>query len=209
MRGARTTTARRCAATAALLAMGVLAPGEASAHLVTTGLGPFYDGVGHFLLTPEDLVPAVALALLAGLAGARLGRLVLLLLPAVWLAGGLAGLQYGSAALIPPALTALALFGLGALVALDCRLPVAVGAALAAALGLLHGLANGMAMAAAGLGPVAVAGIATALLVVLALLAALVVSLQRSWERVAVRVAGSWIAATGVLMLGWTLSARI
>jgi urease accessory protein len=208
MMGART-TARRGAAAPALLVMGVLAPTEASAHLVTTGLGPFYDGVGHFLLTPEDLVPAVALALLAGLAGARLGRLVLLVLPVAWLAGGLVGLHHGGAALIPPALTALALCGLGGLVALDCRLPVAVGAALAAAIGLLHGLANGMAMAAAGLGLVALAGIATALLVVLALLGALVVSLQRSWERVAVRVAGSWIAASGMLMLGWTLSARI
>jgi urease accessory protein len=190
---------------AAVLVAGILAPRSASAHLVSTGLGPFYDGLGHFLLTPEDLLPVVALALLAGLAGAGLGRAVLYSLPIAWLAGGLVGLHYGGAGLVPPALTALTLCGLGGLVALDCRLPVAAGAALAAAIGLLHGLANGMAMAAAGLGLVALAGIATALIVVVALLAALVVSLRRWWERTAVRVAGSWIAASGMLMLGWTL----
>ena len=35
-------------------------------------MGPIYDGLMHFLMSPEDLVPALALALLAGLRGARL-----------------------------------------------------------------------------------------------------------------------------------------
>jgi hydrogenase/urease accessory protein HupE len=39
----------------------------AQAHLVTTGLGPVYDGISHFLLSPDDLIPVLALALLAGL----------------------------------------------------------------------------------------------------------------------------------------------
>jgi len=41
------------------------------AHLNATGMGPFYDGVIHFLLGPEDFVPVLALALLAGLRGTR------------------------------------------------------------------------------------------------------------------------------------------
>ncbi len=48
----------------------LLWPWYAEAHLVTTGLGPVYDGVGHLMLTPEDLVPVIALALFAGLRGA-------------------------------------------------------------------------------------------------------------------------------------------
>ena len=32
----------------------------AGAHLVTTGLGPFYDGISHFFLSPEDLLPALS-----------------------------------------------------------------------------------------------------------------------------------------------------
>ena len=49
-------------------------PSSAAAHLVTTGLGPVYDGIGHLLLTPEDLIPVLALALFAGMRGAEPGR---------------------------------------------------------------------------------------------------------------------------------------
>jgi len=38
-----------------------------------------------------------------------------------------------------------------------------------------------------------------------ALVTSLVVPLRMVWARVAVRVAGSWIAAVGLLLLGWTL----
>jgi hypothetical protein len=44
-----------------------------------------------------------------------------------------------------------------------------------------------------------------ALVVLIALVAASVVSLHQPWARIAVRVAGSWMAAIGVLMLGWAL----
>jgi anion-transporting ArsA/GET3 family ATPase len=39
----------------AMAALG-LAPSIARAHLVNTGLGPFYDGVSHFVLTAEEMV---------------------------------------------------------------------------------------------------------------------------------------------------------
>ena len=52
----------------------LLSPTPAFAHLVTTGMGPVYDGIGHLLLTPEDLVPVFAIALYAGLRGAVAGR---------------------------------------------------------------------------------------------------------------------------------------
>ena len=41
--------------------------------------------------------------------------------------------------------------------------------------------------------------------VVVALVAALVVALQRPWTRVVVRVVGSWRAARGLFMCGWFL----
>ena len=37
--------------------------------------------------------------------------------------------------------------------------------------------------------------------------AALVVALRAPWTRIAVRVAGSWIAAIGLLLLGWSFRA--
>lgn len=58
----------------------------------STGLGPFYDGLTHFLTSPEDWVSALALALLAGLRGVEHGRRVVFVLPAAWLLGMLCGL---------------------------------------------------------------------------------------------------------------------
>ena len=102
-----------------------------------------------------------------------------------------------------PALTASTLLVLGALVALDRSLPLGFVASLAAALGLFHGYLNG----AAQLGALGLAGVAATLFVVVALVAALVLSLRAPWSRIAVRVAGSWLVAISMLMLGWTFRA--
>ena len=71
--------------------------------------------------------------------------------------------------------------------------------------GLTQGCANGVGLAQAQSGALGMAGIASALFVVVALLAGPVVALRAAWARVVVRVAGSWIAAIGLLMLGWTV----
>ena len=92
-------------------------PVRIPAHLVTTGLGPVFDGVGHVAVTPEDLLPVVALALLGGLGGKAYARRVLFALPAAWLIGGLLGLALGWAA--PLAVTAVSFLVLGGLVAAD------------------------------------------------------------------------------------------
>jgi hypothetical protein len=52
---------------------------------------------------------------------------------------------------------------------------------------------------------VAALGLAAAVFVLIVLVAALVVQLRAQWARIAVRVGGSWIAASGVLMLGWSI----
>ncbi len=188
-------------AIAALFFNGLF-PGDAHAHLVTTGLGPVYDGISHFALTPEDLLPVVALALLAGLCGPRYARVALFVLPVAWLGGGLLGLSRSSE-LLMPALTASTLLALGALVALDRKLPLGLVAGLAAGLGLFHGYLNGTAK----LGALGLSGVAATLFVVVALVAAFVVSLRTPWSRIAVRVAGSWLVAISMLMLGWTFRA--
>ena len=182
----------------------VLAPGAARAHLVTTGLGPVYDGVSHLFLSFDDLLPVVAMALLAGLNGAAAGRRSLFALPLAWLASGLAGHQAGGAPL-PPWITALSLLVLGVLVASNLRLATASATACAAALGSVHGWLNGAGIAADGREASGLLGIAAAIFVVSALASALVVSLRAPWARVAVRVAGSWIAAIGLLSFGWQL----
>lgn len=181
----------------------VVGPSVAEAHLVTTGLGPLYDGFLHFALTPEDLIPALALALLAGLRGAAHGRRALFVLPAAWLLGGVLGLAvHGSGATI---LTAISLMLLGGLVAAGARVPLGATTLLAGLLGLLHGYLNGTAMAQPGLGAVGLAGIVVAVFTLVALATSFVVPLRAAWARLVVRVGGSWIAAIGLLLLGWAL----
>jgi len=182
-------------------------PGLAQAHLMTTGLGPVYDGISHLFLTFDDLIPVVAMAVLAGLNGPAAGRRVLLALPVAWLAGGLAGFSW-KAPLLPPGVTAVSFLVVGGLVALDGRLSPKVVAGLALALGLVHGWLNGAGIAEASREALGVVGIVGAIFVLTAVVSAWVVSLRRPWSRVVARVAGSWTAAIGLLMLGWTLSGR-
>jgi hydrogenase/urease accessory protein HupE len=191
----------------AIVALAVaLASLPVEAHLNSTGMGPIYDGLTHFLLSPEDLVPVLALALLAGLRGAAHGRSALFALPAAWLLGSLFGLT-ASATNGSAVLSSLWFLLLGGLVATDVKLSLRLATALAALLGLVHGYANGTGMSESGSAFVAVVGMVSAIFVVTALVAAFVVQLRAHWARIAVRVAGSWIAASGLLMLGWALRA--
>lgn len=182
----------------------LLVPGTSQAHLVNTGLGPFYDGVSHFALTPEDLLPALALALLAGQRGSRSGRLTLFALPCAWLLGGLVGLSVptvGTATGLP----ALSFLALGGLVAAEARLRPEWVAALAILIGLVHGYLNGTVMSQAQLRALGLIGIVSMIFVTVSLAAAMVVAIRAPWGRIAVRVAGSWIAAVGLLLLGWSI----
>ncbi len=194
----------RCGLAAAAGGLGVAGcPLTVDAHLVTTGLGPVYDGLLHFALTPEDLVPALALALLAGLRGATHGRRALFVLPAAWFLGGILGLAAHGG--VTPFLTSISFVLLGGLVAADARLPIGATTVLAALLGLFHGYLNGTAMAQPRLGALGLLGVVAAVFTLVALAASLVVPLRAAWARVVVRVAGSWIAAVGLLLLGWAL----
>jgi urease accessory protein len=181
-----------------------LLPAPAEAHLVTTGLGPIYDGISHVLVSPDDLVPIVAMALLAGLNGPMAGRWTLFALTSAWLVGGAAGFAAGSTA-IPGAATAASFLVLGVLAAVDRRLSPAVVALLAMAVGLLHGWLNGTGIAGSGREALGLLGIGAMTFVLVALVSAFVVSVRAVWARMAMRVAGSWVAAIGLLMLGWTL----
>ena len=110
--------------------------------MLNTGLGPFYDGLAHLFVSPEDLLPVIAIALLGGLRGAHFGRTLLFVLPVAWLAGSFAG-RFSPVPLSPPALTAALTVILGGLVAADRPLSVTLVAGCGLLLGLLHGVLNG------------------------------------------------------------------
>lgn len=178
----------------------LLNPIDAAAHLVTTGMGPVYDGIGHLFLTPEDLIPAIAVGLYAGLRGKSPGRRTLFFFPLAWLIGGIVGLMVTNPPIFP--LPMLSFLFLGALIATDLRLPDNIITVLIIAVGTIHGFFNGVAMEG-GPGVSGLFGIAATLFILSGIISAFVISLRPAWTRVAVRVTGSWIAAVGLLMLGW------
>jgi urease accessory protein len=197
----------RVAIGAAVGAVIATSPVRADAHLNATGMGPVYDGIAHFLISPEDLVPVLALALLAGLRGPGFGRRTLFVLPAAWLLGGLAGLP--EAALNGSAvISALWFLLLGGLLAADVEIPLPISTALAALLGLYKGYLNGGGMGQPQTAAVALIGLVSAVFVTVALVAAFVTTVRTQWARIAVRVAGSWIAASGLLMIGWAFRVK-
>jgi len=194
----------RVAARIVPLALLAGVPGAAHAHLVNSGLGPFYNGTLHLLLSPGDLLVVLAVGLLAGQSGKPSARWAAIVLPLAWGGAALAGLLLGTATASGWIGVALLIL-LGALVAAGVRLPPSLMASLAALTGLVHGLDNAGAFVASDSAPVAIAGIASGVLILTLLTAALAVSPRADWTRIALRVGGSWIAAIGLLMLGWLL----
>ena len=193
---------RRPALLAAAILLAVAPP--AHAHLMSTGFGPFYDGLTHLFVTPEDLVLVIGVGLLAGLAGVAPARAAVFSLPAAWLAGSVTGALLGAPA-TGAAPAAVATVAVGGLVAADAPLPAWAIAAIAVAIGLLAGGQNGAELAAAHASTLVAVGAACALFVTLSLLGGQVTAVRASWARVVLRVGGSWIAAIGLLMLGWSL----
>jgi|HubBroStandDraft_3_1064219.scaffolds.fasta_scaffold105351_2 urease accessory protein len=198
----------RSARTAPLIVtVAAFVPGVAGAHLLVSGMGPLYDGVDHFGLTPQDVLPVAALGLLAGLRGPPTARLLLGVLPASWLVGGAIGMAGAVPAAPVLAWATAGLFMLvGGSLAADLRAPRAVFGLLSASLGLTRGLAD-LAGAAPdpGAALLSLAGMAASVFVAFALVASVTLPLTRLWMIVAARVAGSWLAAAGLLMAGWIL----
>jgi hydrogenase/urease accessory protein HupE len=177
---------------------------EAQAHLVSTGFGPFFDGLIHAYLAPQDALVVLGLAALAGLSGKAAARAALLCFPLAWVAGAVVGLRTPTEQ-VWPWLTILSFVGLGTLVAANLRAPPSLIAIVSGALGLAHGFVAGTGMAAAPSHAAMLLGNLVAIFVTVAIVAALAVTARASWALIAIRAMGSWLVAAGVLMLGWTL----
>lgn len=191
---------------AALPVLLVVAP-PASAHLVSTGLGPVYDGIAHFLLSIPTLLPLLALLLCAALAGASTARFGALALPALWTGAGLAALALPLPLAAAEMAPALVLMLAGLLTALDRHWPPATLACLLAATALLLGWSEGTALRALNGAGWMLLGAACTLFVAASIVAGLVLTLSngQSWRRIVIRVGGSWLGGIGLLLLGWQL----
>jgi urease accessory protein len=186
----------------ALLA-GLVWASPAHAHSLSNRVGDFYGGILHPLTALEHVLPFLALGLLAGQQGARAARWMLLVFPL--------GLLLGTAfAAVDPAdywvtpLNHLSFVVLGLLLAAAWRIPLGLLLALGALIGLSHGYENGRDLTT---GPgilLFVPGVALVGFIITALASAATLALtaRADWPRVAVRIAGSWIAAIGIMMIG-------
>jgi urease accessory protein len=186
-----------------MLFVGVTAPNTAQAHLVTSGAGPFFDGVAHFFVSLDDLLVVVALSLFSGLLGKTAARSLVFLLPLGWLAGMGLGLILADRFDGSAWATAFTLLAGGLLLGVLPKLPTWGIAMIAGLIGLMHGTWNGAAMKATETSAVASLGIVTAASMVALVLSATAVSAPAAWQRIAFRVMGSWVAAFGLLALAW------
>jgi urease accessory protein len=186
--------------TALVLLLALAWPAAALAHSFGARFGDFYGGLLHPTTALDLAPPLVALGLLAGQNGKAAARRMLVVLPAAFvIASGIGGLVPA-----PPyvaTLNAASFLVLGLLLALDRSLPQAFLFGLGAALGLCAGLANGSGMTGGSDPLLFLLGSALAGLGAILLPSAVVVSLEAQWQRIGVRIVGSWLAAVGAMIL--------
>jgi hydrogenase/urease accessory protein HupE len=175
----------------------------AQAHLVSTRFGDFYGGMLHPISALEHIFPWLAMGLLAGLQGPQRGRWMLLVFPMALLVGSVLAWWLPSVSVMT-SLNTVSFMVLGGLVALAWSLPVSVLVILGMVFGLSHGYGNGLAMTGDMNRSLFVVGVASVGYVIITLVAALttVIAQKRNWVMVAIRAAGSWIAAIGILLVG-------
>jgi urease accessory protein len=171
------------------------------AHSVSKRFGDFYGGMLHPLTALEHLLPIVGLSLLAGQQGARRARWVLGLFPLGLFMGALLA-PYAQPDWLIIGLNRISIVVAGILVAAAVRLPLPVLGPAALVLGLSHGVENTSAISSSIALHLFVPGVVVAGISMVAIIAAIAVSLSVPWQRIAIRVVGSWIAAIGILVLG-------
>ena len=181
----------------AVLALALSAPAPALAHDAFGDLGPFYASLLHPLADPMQAALVIGTA--AFLAGRSLGT-VRVALPVFAAAAALSHLLLGwrMGVLPHPLLAAVAAFAVGSAATLPDRWTrVPAGLILVAATGILVGLAPDRPPAQGALQPILGTVLGVAILATLAW-AALDAAARRV-SPLAPAVAGSWVAAVGLL----------
>jgi urease accessory protein len=190
---------------AAALALA-MAAGSAAAHSPIAGIGIFYSGAAHPFISPTHLIALLALGLAVGQRAQGRGDFAPLRAPLAVLGLALAtGLLLAAIGVLGDPDTDRALLMLAAATALAVviarPLPTTALCALAIAVALAAMLASAPSGVDATARRVSLAGTALAALAVVVYVGVMVGVAQRAWLKIAVRVAGSWIAAAALLVL--------
>ena len=170
-------------------------------------LAAFFAGLSHPWLTPTHALGLVALGLLIS-QQASPRRFLAQMLFALALAAGLMALV-DAVGETPAADVLLAGAGIsGALVAAGFPLPVLVLGALAVAIGAALGLDSPPEVISLEAAAAMLVGTLAGAVLALALLARVASRTKRDWQKIAVRVLGSWAAASALLALAVRLAAK-
>lgn len=183
------------------LSLGLLLlPGSVFAHTLGKGTSPFFNGLLHPLLDPAHLICLIAIGLLLGQQHPNRNLAALLSYPVVILIGLIAGgfpvtLKLEMAILVSATV-------IGLLITLSPRLPVAWCAIAAACTGLLISFDSAQ-QAQAGLDKLsAVLGVGLGLVTVPLIVMEFADYFRvKAWQRISIRILGSWIAASAFLVL--------
>jgi hydrogenase/urease accessory protein HupE len=190
------------------LLVTLFAAEPALAHSVSARFGELYSGLLHPLTTLAHLVPWLAMGLLGGFLEVRRSRWILIAFP-LSVSTGVLLASVLPASVWVEGLNLASFVIVGVLVVVGRQLSFAQFATLTALFGVSHGVANGV----AGLGGSGLVlytmGVAIAAYLTITLTTALShVLLERfGWGHIAVRAAGSWIVAIGLVFGGFTLLA--
>jgi len=183
-----------------VLAAAWLHPAPALAH-GSLAVGEFYTGMLHPLLHFETLLPILALALWSG----QLGDARAWQLPVAFSAAALVGAVAGILDVEPPVgrpLLLLPMLVLGLLVAVRGRLPAWLAMAMVLFFGIGQGQANTYDPEQQIERPALfLAGFGSSIGLIFFHVVTRVFRYRAFWVQTAVRVLGSWIAATGLLVL--------
>jgi hydrogenase/urease accessory protein HupE len=178
-------------------------PAAATAHDLSDRYGPLLGALLHPLMALDHALALLAVGLIAGQqrrSDARLTLAALLVALLAGVAGGMLGAVPETAGATLGRINLVSVPLLGALVALGLALPPAVAVPIATLVGLSHGGENGLDIGAHSASFAAVLGVGLAGTVAALPPAMLVSRLPSGWPRVAVRVAGSWIATIAILV---------
>jgi urease accessory protein len=184
----------------------------AQAHIVASRLGDFYAGALHPLTDLQDIILWLAIGVLAGSLGTVRGRWLVLVFPLGLLAGLVLDRMFG----VPstgPAVDAGFILALGLLLAAAARIPTALLCAIAFGLAVTRGAANATDFAPETDRLLFAAGLAGAGYAAITLTIALTLAFQRpdagpsmEWRGIAIRAFGGWIAAIGLMMVGFAFA---
>jgi len=178
----------------------LLTAGPALAHPPPLGLTGFFGGALHPLFVPAHVLAITALGILCGQQMPRWGKAA----PLGFVAALAVGLTAIALAVVPRYADTMVLafaVAAGAMVALARPLPEPAGCAVAAAIGLAVAVDSPPQIISVGEANLMLVGTGLGATIMLVVAVGCAARLNRPWQRVGLRVLGSWIAASAILVL--------